>query len=148
MKNTPFLWSSYPIPWSRPQLCGRTPALIPLSPDPISCDSGSKPSYPIFLTSTHPIIQPLTPAGIPWELSSHHSRGNRQANYRSSPCPPLLQIQSPSLIPISVADYLLWLLLLTVLHSQGPSRSSWNTLFFSLLWTSPHPQFTLAHRHS
>lgn len=48
----------------------------------------------------------LHPEGIPWELTSYSGYGSRYANYKSSPLPLFLQVQSSTLIPSSVTEHL------------------------------------------
>lgn len=106
------------------QLCIRTP------------DSASFSSLPPY-TENHIdlLLQPsfillsqiITPAGIPWESPS---QGCFEVNMQEKQVgmlevlslPPLLHVQSPSIIPGSVSDYLLWLLLMLYTNFQGTKK--------------------------
>lgn len=77
-----------------PQLCWRPAAvsLLSLTPSPRDHkDLRLQPSVPHAI----PLAQPPAPAAfIPWEHSTWAEQGGRWANWRPSPCPPPLRIQS------------------------------------------------------
>lgn len=86
----------------------------------------------------------LTSCTLTKMLQPHYGQRSREAHCRSSPLPPLLQIQSLSLIPSSVADNLLWPLLPLCPHLQQIYGIFYSSLLSLYSLLCPRPQLQQA----